>query len=166
MMLFDEAVKQRLLGGSSHLLQRDRTNAGERAPDRRCVHRNGLRFLSPEKRVERDLANRGQSDLARTVQHQQKTTADHIAPCAVGLLPVPRFAEFCGKLSSTQRSIRCDDLPYENDVFGCDCLASISPLNWHLPTVCRNKNRNVSTEAIFLYALTRRHTGAASVSGL
>ena len=64
--------------------------------------RNGLRFLSPHKRIERDLTNRGQFDLARAMQHQQKTAADHIAQCAVGLLPVPRFAEFCRKLSAAQ----------------------------------------------------------------
>ena len=93
MVLLDKAVEHGLFGCPSHLLNRDRTNVGERASDRRRVDRNGLRFLSPQKRVERDLANRGQFDLASPVQHQQKTTADHIAERPVGLFPLPCFAQ-------------------------------------------------------------------------
>ncbi len=119
--------------------------------------RNGCGFSRWTKRIERDLANRGQFDLACAVQHQQKTTADHIAQRAVGLLPVPRFAQFCRKLPAAQRRIRGDELPYENDVFGCDCSASISPLNWHLPPVCQNENRNASPEAIILCAHAPPH---------
>jgi hypothetical protein len=93
MVLFDEAVEHGLFGCSSNLLQRDRTEVGKPASDRRCVDRNGVWFLSPQKRVERDLANRGQFDLACAVQHQQKTTADHITERPVGLFPLPCFAQ-------------------------------------------------------------------------
>ena len=55
--------------------------------------RTGCGLFSLYERIERDLTNRGQFDLACPVQHQQKTAADHIAQRAVGLFPLPCFAQ-------------------------------------------------------------------------
>ena len=51
----------------------------ECARRRRHVDQDGLRSVSLHERIERDLTNRRQFDLACAVQHQQKTAADHIA---------------------------------------------------------------------------------------
>src|SRR6202167_3449090 len=93
MMLFDEAVEQRLFGCSSDLLQRDGPDASQSAAPWHHVDQNRLRFVSLYKRIERRLTSRGQFDLACAVQHQQKTTADHIAERPVGLFPLPCFAQ-------------------------------------------------------------------------
>ena len=127
--------------------------------------RHRLRFVSLHERIERDLTHCGEFDLAAPVQHQKETAADHVAQRAVGLLPVPRFAEFCRQLAATQTGILRNELSYKEDVVGCNCSTSISPVSWHLLTVCQNEKPERKPWRQFFYALTRRHTGAASVSG-
>jgi len=78
-MLFHEAVEQRLIGCSSHLLKRERPDAGERAGQPSPVDQRRLRLLSLHKRIQRDLPHPGQFDLACSVQHQQKAAANHIS---------------------------------------------------------------------------------------
>jgi hypothetical protein len=61
----------------------------------------------------------------------------------------------------------CNELPDEDDVFGGNCSAPISPWNRHLLSVCQKKKRNASLFLrLLFYALTGRQTGAAFVSGL
>ena len=86
-----------LNSGSSDVLltccERDRTDVGECAGQRRHVDQNRLRLVSLHKRIERGLTSHGQFDLAGAMQHQQKTAADHIAERPVGLFPLPCFAQ-------------------------------------------------------------------------
>jgi hypothetical protein len=78
-VMLDETVEQRFVGCSSDLLKRDRTDVDECAGQRRHVDEDGLRSVSWYEWIERSLTNRRQFDLACTMQHQQKTAADHIA---------------------------------------------------------------------------------------
>ena len=93
-MLRYEAVKQRLIRGFSDLLQQDRANVTERARKRRHVDQYWLRPFPPHQWIGRPKPHGGQFNLSCPVQHQHQTTAHHIAKCAIGLLPLPRFADF------------------------------------------------------------------------
>lgn len=63
-MVFDEAVEQRLIGRAPHLSQFDRPDLIERSVQRRPIDQHWLRLLAPHKRVQRDLPESGQLDLA------------------------------------------------------------------------------------------------------
>src|ERR1700689_4736327 len=62
-MMFDKTVEQGLIGCSSDLLQRDRTDVSKSAGERRGVDQNRLRLVFLHKRIERGLTSCGEFDL-------------------------------------------------------------------------------------------------------
>src|SRR3984893_18460010 len=89
MMLLHQTVEQRLVAGSSHLLQLDGLELFERSGDRRHVDEHRCGSGAPDKGVECLEADGWQFDLAGPVEHEQSATAHHIAQSAVSLFPLP-----------------------------------------------------------------------------
>ena len=90
MMLFDEAVKKFLQGGSSHLENRDGEKLPQRLFDETPVDFHQLRPASVQQGIlERDLFHWGKNDGALAFQVQQEPPADHVLGLAVWLSPVP-----------------------------------------------------------------------------
>jgi hypothetical protein len=99
-------------------------------------------------------------------QFQQQSSADHVAECAVGLLPPPGFAHPQGKLPPIGVGILGDQL---TDIFHfrrCDHPASIAKFSFHAPERNRDEIRTQAPSAIFsqLTTFTGRHAGAAWVA--
>ena len=99
MMGFHQAVEQRLLGRASRLLKLDGLDLAQRAWDRRAVDQHRRRPGPPRQRVRGRVTHRRQLDRAGPVEHQQQTATNHVAWRAVGLLPVPGFAQFLRQLA-------------------------------------------------------------------
>ena len=83
----------------------------------------------------------------------------------VGLSPVPCFTDLRRQPSSTQPGVFCNELAQEDDVLLRNDSATIVVRDRHMWPVCQNPIWNASG-LCFAQALTRRHSGAASPSGL
>jgi hypothetical protein len=70
-MLLHQTVEQRLVAGSSHLLQLDGLELFERSGDRRHVDEHRCGSGAPDKGVECLEADGWQFDLAGPVEHEQ-----------------------------------------------------------------------------------------------
>jgi hypothetical protein len=65
----------------------------EESLQRRAVHLDGHRPAPGDDVVRRPLAHRGQLDVPGPVQDEQQAAADPVAQRAIGLAPVPVFAQ-------------------------------------------------------------------------
>jgi hypothetical protein len=76
-------------------------------------------------------------DLAGSFQHQQQTAADHVAQRAIGLSPLPGFAQLGGECSSAASRVCRDQFPDEDNFFGRDDAAAVFPLGAHLSRIVK-----------------------------
>ena len=99
-------------------------------------------------------------------EFQQQPAADHVAQCAVGLLPPPGFAQPQRKLSPIGVGMLGDQLTDKFHFRRGDHPASIAKLSFHAPERSREEFRTQAPRAIFsqLTTLTGRHAGAAWVA--
>jgi len=68
------------------------------------------------------------SNYRRTVQHQQQSPAHHVAQRAVGLLPLPGFAQLARQLPPAPLRPIPDQPADESDLFAGDAA---SPIDHH-----------------------------------
>ena len=96
-------------------------------------------------------------------EFQQQPAADHVAQCAVGLLPPPGFAQPQRKLSPIGVGMLGDQLTDKFHFRRRDHPASIAKLSFHAPERNRDEIRTQVPSAIFSQpgTLTGRQTGAA-----
>ena len=87
---------------------------------RTVVGDHGLGPFALRDSIAHHALHRRQLDLARTVKHQQQSAAHHIAQRAVGLLPLPGFAQLARQLPAAQLRMIWDELPDEEDLFAGD----------------------------------------------
>ena len=77
------------------------------------------------------------------MEHQQQSAAHHVAQRAVGLLPLPGFAELPRQLPAAQFRMICDELPDEGDLFAADVLAPVA-MGAISSAVCQKEFQNAS----------------------
>src|SRR5450755_1697455 len=90
-ILLQQAVEQRLPRRAPHLLKLQRTQVSQWSAHRTVVGHNGFGPLTSFWPVRRSTPRWRQLDRSRTIQHEQQSPAHHVAPRAVGLLPLPSF---------------------------------------------------------------------------
>jgi hypothetical protein len=78
------------------------------------------------------------------MQHQQQAAANHIAQCAIGLLPLPRLAQLRRKSAPAGVGIVSDQLSNKGDVFLRNDSATIPVIERHLDSVWQSPKWNVS----------------------
>jgi hypothetical protein len=107
-----------------------------------------------------------QLQAPRPLQLQEESPADHIAECAVGLLPPPGFAQPQRKLSPVGVGMFGDQLTDKLHFRRGDDSAPVAKLSLHAPERNRDEIRTQAPSAIFsqLTAFTGRHAGAAWVA--
>src|SRR5206468_11359031 len=131
-ILFDEAVKQRLLWAAPHLLHFQRQPQAQRsAYGPRISH---YRFGPPpvcQRISRRAAAYRGQLDLAGAIQLQQQATANHVAQRTIGLSPSPGLTQLAREKATTRSRMSRDQLPNEGDIWGGDPSAPVAPRVLH-----------------------------------
>jgi hypothetical protein len=98
----------------------------------RHIDRHNWGPLAPFERIQGDLTNRRQFDCASPVEHQQQTTANHVAQGAVGLLPLPCLAQFRRQPAPAQTGMLRDEIANKNNILSGNNSAPIAPRLWHL----------------------------------
>jgi hypothetical protein len=91
--MLHQAIEQRLFRRASNLHKLKRGDAVKWPAHRTVVGDHRLRLLPLRDSIAHHALHRRQLDLARTMQHQKQSAAHHIAQRAVGLLPLPGFAQ-------------------------------------------------------------------------
>ena len=76
--------------------------------------------------VDRAPAGLGQADVAGPVKHQQGCAANLVAQLAIGLNPVPGFADFLGQGVAMQARVVSDEFPQEHHLGLPDLTATIA----------------------------------------
>ncbi len=164
-MLFHQAVEQRLIPAAAHLSELDGLDLVETTLDRRRVDRHRRGSRSPCQRIVRHALHRRQLDLAGAVQHQQHAATHHIAQGAVGLLPLPLVAQHRREHAPALAGMRGDQFPDIDDVLAGDDPAPVLELqhnsSMRLFFVERKGGRTVFRNYFYFSAFTRRHIGAA-----
>jgi hypothetical protein len=93
MAVGDQVIEESLQRRAAHRPQFDRAQGVETPFQRRAVHLDGHRPAPGDDVVRRPLAHRGQLDVPGPVQDEQQAAADPVAQRAIGLAPVPVFAQ-------------------------------------------------------------------------
>lgn len=166
-VVLDEAVEQGLVGGAAHLHNLDWTQLPQRSHYGGRIDQHRRRPLALGQRIRHCETDGGKFDLTGPVQHQQQAAAHHIAQGSVGLSPIPGFAEFGRQPSSTQAGVFGDELTEERYILLVDDSATVAIRDRHAISV---PEFNLERKRFVLFyvsaqALTRRHSGAASISG-
>src|SRR5579872_1571553 len=167
-MLLDQTVEQRLVGAAANLLKLNRTKFAQPRGNRCLVQQDRRRARTPRQRIVPLVNHRRQIDLAGSLQHQQQTATDHVAQCAIGLPPLPGFAQLGGECPPAGSRVCRDQFPDEDDVFRRNDAPAVFPLGFHLSRIVREnflERKPFSGFSPFRLQLTARHTGAALVSG-
>src|SRR5580658_1422822 len=125
-ILLHQTVEQRLVRRAAHLYKLQRSDARQWPAYWTVVRDHGLRLLPLRDPIAYDALHRRQLDLARTVEHQQQSAANHVAQRAIGLLPLPGFTELARQLPAAQLRMVSDELPDESNLFAGDFAASIA----------------------------------------
>ena len=90
-MFLHQAVEQRLLSGSPHLLELERLQFAQRIFDGSLIDQHRFRPGSLCQRVMPHITDRRQRDLTGSLQHQQHAAAHHVTQRAICLPPLPGF---------------------------------------------------------------------------
>jgi hypothetical protein len=93
---------------------------------------NELGLLPLRDSIAHRALHRRQLNLARTMEHQQQSAAHHVAQRAVGLLPLPCFAELPRQLPAAQLRMISNQFPDEEDLFAGDVPAPVAMCSHHL----------------------------------
>ena len=106
----DQPVEQALFVRAPDLANHQRLQRPQRTSQRTLVHEKVRgRLGPPRQRVRGRKLPRRQFDVPGTVQGQHQTPADHVAPRAIGLSPVPRLTDQHGKLPPAGTGVLVDD---------------------------------------------------------
>jgi hypothetical protein len=124
-VLFHQSVEERLAICPPHLLDLHRTEFLQTTVEGSSVDGHRRRSLAPSQRVMRHEPHRRQFDLPGTVQRQQQATAHHIAQRAVGLLPLPGFAQLLRQPAAARPRMCRDQFPDIQDLFRSDHPAPV-----------------------------------------
>ena len=130
-----QAVEHGLALAAPHLLEAQLAQLREPAADRRLVDRHRPTTHAPGQGIGWHLPHRRKLDVAATVQLQHQPAADHVAKAAVGLPPVPGFAELRRQHAPTGGGVGRDQLLDEADLLPCDRPPSILDDRIHAPRV-------------------------------
>lgn len=93
MRLGDEVIEESFQRRAANRHQFDGAQGAKRLFQRRAVHCHRRRPAASDGIIRRALADRWQADVLGPVQDEQQAAADHVAQCAIGLTPVPVFAQ-------------------------------------------------------------------------
>jgi hypothetical protein len=111
-MLFHQAVEQRLISSAPHLLEFDRADVVQLGFDRRLVQQDWRRARALRQWVVTFVGDRRQCDLTGSLQHQQEAAAHHVAQFAITLPPVPVLAQARRKLAAAVGRVLFDQRTY------------------------------------------------------
>jgi hypothetical protein len=145
-ILLEEAVEQSLVRSAPHLAELERLNLFEWGAEGCAVDRNQCRLAALGERVGHDPAHRRELNPSGAMQRQHQSAADHGAQPAVGLHPMPSFAEFLGEATSTRPGVLRDQLPNAIDIGLREDSMSVPERAFHAP---QTSNLRCGTQARF-----------------
>ena len=97
MVVFEQAVEQRLISGAPHRAELDGLEFGQAGLQWGGIHGHrgwlAARITTVGQRIGRNLADRGQLDVPGAMECQHQPPAHHVAQRPVGLPPVPGRAQ-------------------------------------------------------------------------
>src|SRR6266566_4188401 len=132
MVLFEQAVEQRLVQCASHRAELERPDLGQTAVQRLRVHFHHGWSFALHQWVRHVLPNRRQLDQALAVQLQHQPSTDHGSQGSVRLPPVPNLTEQRGKGSPTGLRMFGNELPNQSDIGIGDHALPVAPYGLHV----------------------------------
>lgn len=112
-MLFDQAVEQRFVSGTSDLLETQRCQRPQVTMNRASIDVGHAGNGALRRRLAWPPVRGRQLDQAGAVQHQQESAAHHVARLPVALPPVPCLTELVRQSAAAQGRMVRDELADE-----------------------------------------------------